>query len=172
MYIPRSEAARRLKVTEGRLRQLEKKGKLVPIKASDVDYPPKKGAKARGEIKWVYDERQVNALVGKTGADVRFAREHRSDAVVFDMLTDGADAVDIVRRLRLDLPTVQRLRERYVEEKGGFVVSGRDVREAQELGFDLTSQSLMTVLRRVAEFVRGGKLTKDKLSRLKVIPDE
>lgn len=170
MYISRSEAARKLKVTEGRLRQLEKKGKLVPIKASEVDYPPKKGA--RGEIKWVYDERQVDTLVGKTGADVRFAREHRSDAVVFDMLTDGADAVDIVRRLRLDLPTVQRLRESYVEEKGGFVVTGRDVREAHELGFDLTAKSLMTVLRRVAEFVRGGKLAKDKLSRLKVLPDE
>lgn len=171
MYISRSEAARKLKVTEGRLRQLEKKGKLVPIKASEVDYP-KKGAKARGEIKWVYDEQQVDALVGKTGADVRFAREHRSDAVVFDMLTDGADAVDIVRRLRLDLLTVQRLRESYVEEKGGFVVTGRDVREAHELGFDLTPKTLMTVLRRVAEFVRGGKLAKDKLSRLKVLPDE
>lgn len=173
MYISRAEAGQRLKVTEGRLRQLEKKGKLVPIRASDVDYTPKKNENGGGEVKWVYEEAQVAALVGKAGADARFAREHRRDALVFDMLAEGKSVVAIVRKLRLDLPTVKRLREEFVHEDGGFVVLGEDVRAAKELGFELTSsKSIITILTRVHEFLRGAKPSNDKLSRLKVVPDK
>lgn len=172
MYISRSEAAKRLKVSDTRLRQLEKQGKLVRVAANGVNFRGKSGVRGGRETKWVYEEAQVAALVGKTGADARFARAHRTDAMVFDMLAGGANIIEIVRRLRLDLSQVERLRDIYVKEAGGFVVTARDVQAARELGFDLTAKTFTTILTRLLEHMRGAKLTRDKLARLKVVPDE
>jgi hypothetical protein len=172
MYISRSETARKLKVTETRLRQLEKQGKLARLRASDVGYAVPNGAKGGRGAQWVYEEAQVAALVGKAGADTRFARQQRTEAIVFDQLHNGADIIDIVRKLRLDLPTVQRLRDVFVREKGGFVVTKEHVDAAKALGFDLTAKTLLSMLTRVEATLRGVKPANDKLSRLRIVAED
>lgn len=172
MYISRSEAGRKLRVSETRLRQLEKQGKLKKLLAAEVGFAQRKGQNGGRDPKWVYAQDQVSALLGKTGADTKFAREHRIDANVFDLFAQGADLVEVVRQTRLDVATVQRLRDVYCKEKGAFLVSNEAVRAAQAHGFELKPDTFTELLVHLLERVRGAKPGKEKLSRLKVVPDE
>lgn len=172
MYISRSEAGLKLRVSEARLRQLEKQGKLKKLLASEVGFTHRKGHNGGRDPKWVYAESQVAALLGKTGADTKFAREHRIDATVFDLFAQGADLVEVVRQTRLDVPTVQRLRDVYIKEKGAFLVSNEAKRAAEAHGFELKPETFTELLVHLLERARGVKLGKDKLSRLKVVPDD
>lgn len=172
MYISRSDAAQRLRVSEARLRQLEKQGKLKRLLAADVGYTHRKGQNGGRYPKWVYEETQVLALVGKTGADTKFAREHRIDAMVFDLFDRGCDLVEVVRQTRLDVSAVQRLRDVYIKEKGAFLVSSEAKRAAEAHGFDLKPETFAELLIHLLERVRGAKPGKEKLSRLRVVPDE
>jgi hypothetical protein len=171
MFISRREAEQKYKISYTRLRQLEKKGKLTPIDASTVRYELR-NKHGGNTVKVVYDEAQLVALKGKTSFDARFARGQRRDALVFDMLAEGVDVPDIVRRTRLDVPVVLRLRDTYVREKEGFVVPGEARRIARKHGFEIGPHNIVEVLIRLLEYGRGVKPPKERLSRVKVIPDE
>ena len=146
MFISRAEAERKFKISAERVRQLEQEGKLKGYDASRVGYEqPKKGRRGGPPVKVVYDEAHVAALVGKTGADARFARKLRRDAQVFDMLKEGIDVPTIVMKLRLDLAIVKHLRDQYVEEDGGFVAAGELRRIARAHGIDIGPDNLVEV---------------------------
>ncbi len=173
MFISRADAEQKFKISADRLRQLEKRGKLKAFDAATVGYEqPKKGRQSGPAVKVVYDEAHVAALVGKTGSDVRFARRQRRDAVVFDMIKAGIDVPDIVMRTRLDLGVVKQLRDEYIREKDGFVVPGEARRLAREHGIDLGPHNIVEVLVRLLNYGRGVKPPKDRLSHLRVVPDE
>lgn len=173
MFISRKEAERKFKISAERLRQLDEQGKLKRHDPSRVGYEqPKKGRRAGPKVKVVYDEAQVAALVRKMGADTRFVRRQKRDALVFDMLEAGADVPSIVMKLRLDLAVVKQLRKEYVEEKGGFVVPGEVRRLAREHGFDIGPHNIVEILVRLLAYGRGIKPSKERLARIKVVPDE
>jgi hypothetical protein len=173
MFISRSEAEKKFKISIPRLRQLERQGKIKAIDASTVEYEQrKKGRNAGPTVKVVYDEAQIAALKAKTKSEPRFARPQRRDALVFDMLAEGIDVPDIVRKLRLDLALVLRLRDTYAKEKDGIVVPGKARRLARENGFDLRPDNIVDILIRLLEYGRGVKPPKDRLARVKLVPDE
>ncbi len=121
MFISRKQAERKYKISNTRLRQLEREGKLKALDASMVGYEqPKKRRRGGPPVRVVYDEAYIAAHVGKPGADVRFVRKQRRDARVFDVLEQGIDVPTIVMKLRFELAIVKRLRDEYVEEKKGF----------------------------------------------------
>jgi hypothetical protein len=172
MYISRTDAERKYRISSTRMRQLERKGKLVPLDASTVAYKPPAKARGGSAVKVVYEEAQVAALFGTKGADTRFARRQRFDAVVFDLLADGVDVPDIVRRTRLDLATVLRLRDFYVREKDGIVVPGAEVRAMRENGFDLRPDNMAEVMQALREYGRGIKPSKERLARWKMFSED
>lgn len=173
MFISRLEAERKYKISVDRLRQLERRGKLKAVDASTVGYKqPEKGHRSGPAVKVVYEEAHIAALAGKTRSGVKFAREQRRDALVFGMLAQGIDVPDIVVKMQLDLAVVQRLRDEYAKEKDGFVVPGEVRRAAREHGFDLRADNIVEIFVRLREYGRGVKPTKERLSRVKVIPDE
>lgn len=167
MYISRTEAERKYRISATRMRQLEKKGKLVPIDASTVAYKAPENARGGSAVKVVYEEAQVAALFGTKGAAKRFSRRKHVDAVVFDLLAAGVDVPDIVRQLRLDLATVLRLRDVYVREKDGIVIPGVQVRAARELGFDPRNKDFSEFLQGLLDYARRIKPSKE----IKIIPE-
>jgi hypothetical protein len=174
MYISRRDAQKKYNISVERLRQAEKKGKLVRVRAADVPYeqPSKTNGSFGAVVKWVYREEHVAALVGKMGADAAFVRRQQIEARVFDLLEQGVDIIEIVRRLRIDLATVERLRAVYVKEKGGFVVSGEAVRVVKTYGFELTAKTFVALLIQLLEGVRGVKPSRDRSSRFKMVVEE
>lgn len=172
MYVSRAEAERKYKISITRQRALEKQGKLTPIDPAKVGYPQPNLVRGGAAIRVVYEEAQVAALKAKTSADARFARQRRRDALVFDMLAEGVSVTDIVRRLRLDLSTVKRLRDEYVKECDGFVVSGEVRRLAREHGFEIGPHNIVAVFVRLLEYGRGIKPSKNRLSRVKIVSGE
>ncbi|MBK9260225.1 MAG: hypothetical protein IPM54_10360 [Polyangiaceae bacterium] len=130
-FITRTAAAKKYRVTYDHLRQLERDGKLRKFAAKDVDYTHDKPCPRGGQIKWVYNEDDVAKHAGKK-ADVRFARMSRTAALVFDLLAEGKDLVEIVRRTRLDISEANRIRNIYLREKDGFVVPGEARRVANQ----------------------------------------
>lgn len=171
MYISRSEAERKYNISYTRLTQLEKKGKLRPIKVSRI--PPEYQAKyIKTNVKVVYAEEQLASLRGKTGSDVRFSQEKRRDALVFDLLSQGADVPTIVMRTRLTLENVKRLRDEFIRETGGCWIPGEARRIALEHGIDLGPDNYVEVLVRLLNYGRGVKPSQNRLSHLRVVPDE
>jgi hypothetical protein len=150
MYISRSEAERKYRISTPRLRQLEKKGKLVAIDASTVPYNPPQKTRGGSAVKVVYEEAQV-AHFGKKRANKRFAPRVCIAPLVFDMLAAGSDVTDIVIQLRVDLDTVQRLRDTYVREKGGIWIPGTLVQALRDLGFDPRPDNFVEVVRGLLE---------------------
>ncbi|HRI68377.1 MAG TPA: hypothetical protein PK156_29315 [Polyangium sp.] len=123
-------------------------------------------------MKVVYEETQVAALFGTRGAKKRFSRRRNLDAVVFDLLADGVDVPTIVRQTRLDLATVLRLRDVYVREKDAIIMPGEQVRAAREYGFNLKPNNVAETLKRLLDYARGIKPSKERLARIKIVPEE
>ncbi len=173
MFISRKEAERKFKISAERLRQLDEQGKLKRHDPSRVGYEqPKKGRRGGPPVRVVYDEAYIAAHVAKTRADVRFAREQRRDAQVFDMLKAGIDVPDIVMKLRLDLAIVKRLRDEYVEETGGLLVPGEVRRIARKAGYEVGPDNFVDLLIHLLKAGRSYEPPKDRLSRLIVVPDK
>lgn len=169
MFISRRDAEKKYAISYTRLQQLEKEGKLIPI---DVNTVRDRYQSTTKNLKVVYEEVQVAALKRKLDVDVSFVRGKRRDAHVFDLLSKGIDVTDIVRRTRLELATVKRLRDEYIREKDGFVVPGEARRIAREHGIDLGPHNIVEVLVRLLNYGRGVKPSQDRLSHLRVVPDE
>jgi hypothetical protein len=123
-------------------------------------------------VKVVYEEAQVAALFGTKGADTRFGRRQRVDAVVFDLLAEGVDVPDIVRRTRLDLDTVVGLRAFYVREKDALIIPGAQIREARKHGVYPRPDNIGGLLGALFDYARGIKVSKERLAGWKVVPDE
>lgn len=169
MFISRRDATKKYAISYTRLLQLEREGKLTPIDVTTVRHVYQSTIR---NLKIVYEEVQLAALKRKLDVDMVFVRKKRRDARVFDMLTKGIDVPDIVMRTRLDLATVKRLRDEYVREKDGFVVPGEARRIAREHGIDLGPDNYVEVLVRLLNYGRGVKPSQDRLSHLRVVPDE
>jgi hypothetical protein len=123
-------------------------------------------------VKVVYEEAQVAALFGTKGADTRFGRRQRVDAVVFDLLAEGVDVPDIVRRTRLDLDTVVGLRAFYVREKDALIIPGAQIREARKHGVYPRPDNIGGLLGRLLDYARGIKVSKERSAGWKFVPDE
>lgn len=170
MYLSRGEVERKYKISITRQRQLEKKGKLTPLDPSKVGYEQRDRAPGGPTVKVVYDEAQVAALKAKTSSDVRFARQQRRDAVVFDMIKEGVDVPDIVMRTRLDLAVVKRLWDEYIRAKDGFVVPGEVRRIAREHGIDLRPDNIADIFISLLAYGRSEKPLRAR--QIVVVPDE
>jgi hypothetical protein len=171
MYISRTDAERKYRISSTRMRQLERKGKLVPLDASAVAYKPPAKARGGSAVKVVYEEAQVAALFGTKGANTRFGRRQRVDAVVFDLFAEGVDVPDVVRRTRLDLATVLRLRDVYVREKNALIIPGDQIREAREYGLDPRPGNIAVFLKGLLDYARGVKPSKERLARIKIVSE-
>lgn len=171
MFMSRTEAEKKYDISYTRLIQLQKKGKLTPINVSTI--PAEYQAKyIKTNVKVVYAEEQLATLRGKAGSDARFGREKRRDALVFDMIKQGIDVPDIVMRTRLNLEAVKRLQNEYIRAKDAFVVPGEARRIAREHGIELGPDNYVEVLVRLLNYGRGVKPSEDRLSHLRVVPDE
>jgi len=160
-FITRREATKKYRVTYERLVQLEREGKLRKIAAKDAGFAKDKPHQRGGQIKWVYNEEEVVKATRKK-PDARFARALRVDALVFDMLAEGCDLIEIVRLTRIDHSEATRLRDIYLREKDGFVVPGEARRVAKDYGFDLKPNTLVPLLVRLLDAARAKNRAKPK----------
>jgi hypothetical protein len=160
-YISRTKAVKKYRVSYDRLRQLEREGKLQKYAASDVKYEDDKPTRG-GQTKWVYKEDDVAKAARTNGDVVRFARNFRKEAVVFDMLSDGRDLIEIVRRTRFSLAEVTQLRNVYLREKGLFVVPREAIELAAEHGIELKHNTIGPLLVRLLEAARANNRAKPK----------
>lgn len=169
-YISRTNAVKKYRISYDRLRQLEREGKLQKFAAKDVGYQEDKPSRG-GVTKWVYKTEDVARATRTNGDMVRFARSYRKEAAVFDLLADGRDLIEIVRRTRFDLSEVTRLRNIYVREKGLFVIPREALDLAAAHGLELKANTIGPLFVRLLEAARANNRSKPKPRITGLVPE-
>jgi hypothetical protein len=160
----RNETRELLHVSYSRLRIYEQWKWLTPRKANEVLPPGLRNRSGRGRpAVVVYERAEVEAIHARR----RLMRSAGVAQRVWAAFRAGRTVVDVVVDLGVEPRVVQELLEQYTTATRCIVLPGDVVQDMQQLGFTVSAETFVTVVRGLLDRVRG----KGRTHAVRFLPD-